>query len=143
MIASAKKANQMETVRRDGHPALSENAFWSKADVSDQAEALNQQAEALSQLARLLAVAIERLVATSEVLLLANVDLELGIDFYAEVERYELILIQRALRKAKGSQKKAAALLKLKPTTLNSKIKLYAGRDGKADSSNTRFSSLS
>lgn len=48
-----------------------------------------------------------------------------GIDFYAEVERFEITLIQYALIQAKGSQKRAARLLGLKPTTLNSKIKVY------------------
>jgi transcriptional regulator with GAF, ATPase, and Fis domain len=44
-------------------------------------------------------------------------------DFYREVERYERRLIQNALRISAGSQVKAARLLKLKPTTLNSKMK--------------------
>jgi transcriptional regulator with GAF, ATPase, and Fis domain len=44
-------------------------------------------------------------------------------DFYREVARYERKLIQNALRLAGGSQVKAARLLKLKPTTLNSKMK--------------------
>lgn len=48
-----------------------------------------------------------------------------GIDFYAEVERFEMTLIKYALIKAKGSQKRAARLLGLKPTTLSSKIKSY------------------
>jgi len=45
-------------------------------------------------------------------------------DFYREVERYERKLIQNALRKCGGSQVRAARLLKLKPTTLNSKMKV-------------------
>ena len=45
-------------------------------------------------------------------------------DFYREVERYERNLIQNALRICGGSQVKAARLLKLKPTTLNSKMKV-------------------
>ena len=48
-----------------------------------------------------------------------------GIDFYAEVERFEITLIQFALVQARGSQKRAARLLGLKPTTLNNKIKGY------------------
>lgn len=143
MITSAKKANQIETVRRNGHSVVSKSTLRSEPDLSGQAEAFNREAAALSQLARLVAIAIEGLVATSEVLQLADVEVELGIDFYAEVERYEILLIRRALRLTKGSQMKAAALLKLKPTTLNSKIKLYEGREGKAESRNTRFSSLS
>jgi len=45
-------------------------------------------------------------------------------DFYREVERYERKLIQNALRRCAGSQVKAARLLKMKPTTLNSKMKV-------------------
>jgi DNA-binding NtrC family response regulator len=45
-------------------------------------------------------------------------------DFYREVQRYERSLIQNALRLCGGSQVKAARLLKLKPTTLNSKMKI-------------------
>ncbi len=48
-----------------------------------------------------------------------------GIDFYAEVERFEITLIQFALVQARGSQKRAARLLGLRPTTLNNKIKGY------------------
>jgi DNA-binding NtrC family response regulator len=45
-------------------------------------------------------------------------------DFYREVESYERKLIQNALRRCGGSQVKAARLLKMKPTTLNSKMKV-------------------
>src|ERR1044072_5828922 len=46
-----------------------------------------------------------------------------GIDFFAEVSRFEIQMITQALRLARGSQVKAARLLGLNPTTLNSKIK--------------------
>jgi transcriptional regulator with PAS, ATPase and Fis domain len=46
-------------------------------------------------------------------------------DFYEEVERFQIYLIKSALRVTKGSQVKAAKLLKLKATTLNAKMKLY------------------
>lgn len=46
-------------------------------------------------------------------------------DFYKLVRNYEIFLIQRALKRTGGSQAKAAALLNLKTTTLNSKIKSY------------------
>ena len=48
-----------------------------------------------------------------------------GIDFYAELERFETFLIWLALDETGGHQAQAARLLNLKPTTLNSKIKLY------------------
>lgn len=46
-------------------------------------------------------------------------------DFYAEVSRFEIDLIKRALLQTGGHQVRAAKLLNLKVTTLNSKIKHY------------------
>ena len=48
-----------------------------------------------------------------------------GIDFYAELERFETFLIRLALEETGGHQARAARLLNIRPTTLNSKIKLY------------------
>jgi transcriptional regulator with GAF, ATPase, and Fis domain len=46
-------------------------------------------------------------------------------DFYDEVSRFEIELIKRALLQTGGHQMRAAKLLNLKVTTLNSKIKHY------------------
>jgi len=54
-----------------------------------------------------------------------TVNLEGGLDFYAEVGRFEVDLIKRALLQTAGHQGRAARLLNLKVTTLNSKIKHY------------------
>jgi len=48
-----------------------------------------------------------------------------GVDFYAEVQRFETGLIRLALDQTGGHQARAARLLNIRPTTLNSKIKLY------------------
>jgi len=56
---------------------------------------------------------------------LRSLDLAGGIDFYDEVKRFETTLIKMALEQTGGNQAKAAELLHIKPTTLNSKIKLY------------------
>ncbi|MEP6743343.1 MAG: helix-turn-helix domain-containing protein [bacterium] len=48
-----------------------------------------------------------------------------GVDFYAEVSRFEIDLIRCALLQTAGHQRQAAQLLNLKVTTLNSKIKHY------------------
>lgn len=48
-----------------------------------------------------------------------------GIDFYAELKRFETFLIWLALDETGGHQARAARLLHIKPTTLNSKMKLY------------------
>lgn len=47
------------------------------------------------------------------------------IDFYEEVRRFEIELITRALKQTGGHQMRAARLLNVKVTTLNSKIKRY------------------
>jgi DNA-binding NtrC family response regulator len=48
-----------------------------------------------------------------------------GIDFFDELRRFEISLIRLALAQTSGHQARAAKLLKIKPTTLNTKIKLY------------------
>jgi len=52
-------------------------------------------------------------------------DVQHGIDFYREVEHFESGLIKQALSRAGGNQRRAARLLHMNATTLNSKIKLY------------------
>ena len=52
-------------------------------------------------------------------------DVRGGINFYEEVRRFEIDLIRTALKLSGGSQTRAARLLHLNPTTLNSKIKYY------------------
>ena len=54
-----------------------------------------------------------------------KVDVRKGIDFYDEVRRFEVSLIQQALFYTSGKQTAAAALLNLNVTTLHSKIKIY------------------
>ncbi|HEV2864388.1 MAG TPA: helix-turn-helix domain-containing protein [Pyrinomonadaceae bacterium] len=56
--------------------------------------------------------------------------------FYEEVRRFEIGLITRALRRARGKQSEAAQLLGLKATTLNEKMKRYQmrGNDKASDS---------
>ena len=55
----------------------------------------------------------------------STLNIESGFDFYAEVSRFEIDLIKRALLQTGGHQVRAAKLLNLKVTTLNSKIKHY------------------
>ena len=54
-----------------------------------------------------------------------EVDLARGVNFYDEVRRFEIDLIRRALDQTAGHQSRAARLLGLNATTLNSKIKGY------------------
>ncbi|MFZ4984497.1 MAG: sigma-54-dependent transcriptional regulator [Blastocatellia bacterium] len=54
-----------------------------------------------------------------------TLDLTRGISFYDEVSRFEIELIRRALDLTGGHQSRAAKLLGMNNTTLNSKIKVY------------------
>lgn len=56
---------------------------------------------------------------------LQALDVSETIDLYDEVRRFEISLIKLALDKTGGHQAKAARLLKVSPTTLNTKIKVY------------------
>ncbi len=55
----------------------------------------------------------------------AEIDIARGVNFYEEVKRFEIDLIRRALDQTAGHQSRAAQLLGLNATTLNSKIKSY------------------
>jgi DNA-binding NtrC family response regulator len=55
----------------------------------------------------------------------ATLDFSRGISFYDEVSRFEIELIKRALEFTGGHQSRAAKLLGMNNTTLNSKIKSY------------------
>ena len=84
--------------------------------------------EQLSSLAKGLATEIEALQAelSRQRRQPKQIDFEKdGIDFYAEVERYEIELIGSALKHCNGNQSRAAKLLQLKSTTLNAKMKHY------------------
>jgi DNA-binding NtrC family response regulator len=55
----------------------------------------------------------------------SGIDVTRGVNFYDEVRRFEIDLIRRALDQTGGHQSRAARLLGMNPTTLNSKIKTY------------------
>jgi DNA-binding NtrC family response regulator len=55
----------------------------------------------------------------------ADIDISRGVNFYDEVKKFEIDLIRRALDQTGGHQSRAARLLGLNATTLNSKIKTY------------------
>lgn len=54
-----------------------------------------------------------------------QIDLTEGISFYDEVNRFQIELIRRALQITGGHQSRAAKLLRMNTTTLNSKIRYY------------------
>jgi DNA-binding NtrC family response regulator len=75
----------------------------------------------LVMLAKALASEIETLKAE----LTPDENVNRQINFYDEVERYEIELIRSALNQCDGNQTRAAKLLHLKSTTLNAKMKHY------------------
>ena len=54
-----------------------------------------------------------------------DIDISRGVNFYDEVRRFEIDLIRRAVDQTAGHKSRAARLLGLNATTLNSKIKSY------------------
>ncbi|HEY0460954.1 MAG TPA: sigma-54 dependent transcriptional regulator [Pyrinomonadaceae bacterium] len=55
----------------------------------------------------------------------SDINISRGVNFYDEVKKFEIDLIRRALDQTGGHQSRAARLLGLNATTLNSKIKTY------------------
>jgi DNA-binding NtrC family response regulator len=80
---------------------------------------LSTHVEILKELAQALVREIDRLRSTQ------LPDVEHGIKFYEEVERFEINLIRAALERTSGHQTRAARLLGINITTLNHKIKRY------------------
>ena len=86
---------------------------------SEDRSAKERTLETLRDLVQTLSVAVDVL-STQE-----RPTLTEPIDFYDEVRRFEIGLIQRALRATGGNQAQAARLLGLNQPTLHGKIKQY------------------
>lgn len=86
---------------------------------------VNDRIEAIKELSLTLSTAMDAIRTLDFLGIDQPVDVESGIDFYDEVSRFEIFLILRALKHTGGCQSRAAKLLGLRPTTLNSKIKAY------------------
>jgi PAS domain S-box-containing protein len=86
---------------------------------------LNNRIRLLREVSTALSTAAEVLAQAGDPASGRPLDIENGIDFNDEVKRFEMNLIQRALKQTHGNQKKAAALLRMKHTTLHTKIKRY------------------
>jgi transcriptional regulator with GAF, ATPase, and Fis domain len=97
---------------------ISAQPGWNRTNGERSNGALDLKIEGLSSIA---AALLEAVTAAAP----AAIDLKCGIDFYDAVERFEVSLIRRALDRTGGNQTRAASLLNLKMTTLNSKIKRY------------------
>ena len=101
--------------------------YINDANTHDASE-LEQRVQQLTLLAKALASEIETL--QTELAIDRDRDKQVvldndGIDFYREVERYQIELIKSALSRCGGNQTQAARLLRMKSTTLNAKMKHY------------------
>ena len=98
-------------------------------DEADEMEAANEdgseEGASKSKTKQLKNLALSLLMEVQALSEVPTLDIKNGIDFYEEVSRFEVDLIQRALAHTGGNQVRAARLLNMKVTTLNSKIKHY------------------
>jgi DNA-binding NtrC family response regulator len=109
-------------IHRNGNQSYSQDATQARKR-REGAELLQQRLESLRRQAAALTAEIEDVRWLDLGAKLVSV--EDGIDLYHEIRRFEISLIVQALEFTHGSQKRAAALLKMNHTTLNSKIKKY------------------
>ncbi|HKO95832.1 MAG TPA: helix-turn-helix domain-containing protein [Pyrinomonadaceae bacterium] len=104
-------------------------AIWQSADLElmtpaaeNEPQDLRNSRRRISALKKLTLELVREVQSIGEVKVL---DMDSGLDFYNEVTTFEIDLITRALVLTGGHQARAAKLLNLKGTTLNSKIKSY------------------
>ncbi len=104
-------------------------AIWETGDLEllapaaeNQTQELRNSRRRISALKKLTLELVREVQSIGEVKVL---DMDSGLDFYNEVTTFEIDLITRALVLTGGHQARAAKLLNLKGTTLNSKIKSY------------------
>jgi DNA-binding NtrC family response regulator len=88
-------------------------------DPQDEPRLLSTKARYLKELTLAFLAAVETL-GTDR-----HLDIDHGLSLREEVRRFEVDLIKYALQRTGGNQTRAAALLGVKATTLNSKVKLY------------------
>jgi DNA-binding NtrC family response regulator len=116
VIEPEHKGRNSKSSQSNGHLRLAERPVHNRIDhLVELAGSLLQEAEVLAQ---------DRVFAEQS-RKSRSLDFSRGIDFYDEVTQFETGLIKMALERTGGNQAKAAQLLRIKPTTLNSKIKLY------------------
>ena len=108
---------------------MESTAVWESQDVelvgSTRSNGQDEQSQASDNIKNLRELTLKLLHEVQSIGEVHTVNLEGGLDFYAEVSRFEVDLIKRALLHTAGHQGRAARLLNLKVTTLNSKIKHY------------------
>ena len=89
--------------------------------IGERISSLRELVDDLRQRAEFVTSALDSMGLSALTTSLENTEIEL--DFYFEVRRFQIFLITNALRHTRGSQAKAARLLNMNETTLNSKLK--------------------
>ncbi len=119
----AKALQQLEgEIKKLSNAAALNHDYFSHAVETEgpiDEASLSNHVEVLKDLAQALIREIDRLRNTQ------LPDVERGVSFYDEVERFEINLIRSALDRTGGHQTRAARLLGINVTTLNHKIKRY------------------
>jgi PAS domain S-box-containing protein len=117
------KATSSETESAEAIP--NEGEFAGQMVGQTEASRVKNRIRVLKEVALALSSAAEILEQARSSGVSVGLDVGLGINFNDEVRRFEVNLIQRALKQTGGNQKKAAGLLRMKHTTLHTKIKRY------------------
>ena len=108
---------------------MKEHASWKTQDqglADEVAAAMNsEELESPNRIDNLKQLTLKLFREVQSLSEIKTVNVNDGLDFYDEVSRFEVELINRALLYTGGHQGRAARLLNLKVTTLNSKIKHY------------------
>ena len=106
---------------------MNSTAIWESEELENITTAVENVEPATSQnnIATLRELVLRLLCEVQTINEVSPLTIDQGLDFYAEVSRFEIDLIKRALLQTGGHQVRAAKLLNLKVTTLNSKIKHY------------------
>lgn len=81
-------------------------------------KSITQKLEAINRIANVVLNEIEHIESQNS----TNAE---GMNFYEEIQHFEVELIRYALNQAGGNQRRAAQILNIKPTTLNSKLKRF------------------
>lgn len=107
---------------------MNSTAVWENADLQETTStsvANEEREDSQNNISTLKELTLRLLREVHSISEVHQLSFDRGLDFYDEVSRFEVDLIKRALLQTAGHQGRAAKLLNLKVTTLNSKIKHY------------------
>lgn len=89
-----------------------------KSKSAVEIKSIAQKLEAINRIAGVVLKEVETFTAR-------NFQSSENINYYEEIERFEIELLLFALYRANGNQRRAAQILNINPTTLNSKVRKF------------------